>query len=73
MQLPDPHSYGSGNPGATNVLRTGNKLAAVLTLGACATPPADPDARGQQLRLQAPSDSLTQACRSLGLSAWLAA
>jgi glycerol-3-phosphate acyltransferase PlsY len=30
--LPDPHSYGSGNPGATNVLRTGNKLAAVLTL-----------------------------------------
>ncbi|MFO1321707.1 MAG: glycerol-3-phosphate 1-O-acyltransferase PlsY [Burkholderiales bacterium] len=32
MQLPDPHSYGSGNPGATNVLRTGNKRAAVLTL-----------------------------------------
>lgn len=32
MRLPNPHSYGSGNPGATNVLRTGNKLAAVLTL-----------------------------------------
>lgn len=32
MGLPDPHSYGSGNPGATNVLRTGNKKAAVLTL-----------------------------------------
>ncbi len=32
MGLPDPHSYGSGNPGATNVLRTGKKLAAVLTL-----------------------------------------
>jgi glycerol-3-phosphate acyltransferase PlsY len=32
MRLPDPHSYGSGNPGATNVLRTGNKLAAILTL-----------------------------------------
>jgi len=32
MCLPDPHSYGSGNPGATNVLRTGNKRAAVLTL-----------------------------------------
>jgi len=32
MQLPDPHSYGSGNPGATNVLRTGNKKAAILTL-----------------------------------------
>jgi glycerol-3-phosphate acyltransferase PlsY len=32
MGLPDPHSYGSGNPGATNVLRTGRKLAAILTL-----------------------------------------
>ena len=32
MRLPDPYSYGSGNPGATNVLRTGNKRAAVLTL-----------------------------------------
>ena len=32
MRLPDPHSYGSGNPGATNVLRTGSKRAAVLTL-----------------------------------------
>jgi glycerol-3-phosphate acyltransferase PlsY len=32
MRLPDPHTYGSGNPGATNVLRTGNKLAAALTL-----------------------------------------
>ena len=30
--LPDPHGYGSGNPGATNVLRTGNKAAAALTL-----------------------------------------
>lgn len=32
MRLPDPRSYGSGNPGATNVLRTGRKSAAVLTL-----------------------------------------
>jgi glycerol-3-phosphate acyltransferase PlsY len=32
MGLPDPHSYGSGNPGATNVLRTGRKSAALLTL-----------------------------------------
>lgn len=32
MRLPDPRSYGSGNPGATNVLRTGRRLAAVLTL-----------------------------------------
>ncbi|WP_374623109.1 glycerol-3-phosphate 1-O-acyltransferase PlsY [Pandoraea sp.] len=32
MGLADPRSYGSGNPGATNVLRSGNKKAAVLTL-----------------------------------------
>jgi glycerol-3-phosphate acyltransferase PlsY len=32
MRLPDPRSYGSKNPGATNVLRTGSKAAAVLTL-----------------------------------------
>ena len=30
--LSDPRTYGSGNPGATNVLRSGNKAAAVLTL-----------------------------------------
>jgi acyl phosphate:glycerol-3-phosphate acyltransferase len=30
--LEDPRSHGSGNPGATNVLRTGNKSAALLTL-----------------------------------------
>lgn len=32
MGLNDPRTYGSGNPGATNVLRSGNKGAAVLTL-----------------------------------------
>ncbi len=32
FSLPDPRSLGSGNPGATNVLRTGNKLAAAITL-----------------------------------------
>ena len=32
MRLPDPRSYGSKNPGATNVLRTGSKAAAVITL-----------------------------------------
>jgi acyl phosphate:glycerol-3-phosphate acyltransferase len=32
MGLSDPRSYGSKNPGATNVLRSGNKVAAVLTL-----------------------------------------
>ncbi len=30
--LADPRSYGSGNPGATNVLRSGNKKAAIFTL-----------------------------------------
>ena len=30
--LPDPRTVGSGNPGATNVLRSGKKLAAVITL-----------------------------------------
>jgi acyl phosphate:glycerol-3-phosphate acyltransferase len=32
MGLDDPRKYGSGNPGATNVLRSGNKKAAILTL-----------------------------------------
>lgn len=32
MRLPDPRSYGSKNPGATNVLRSGSKVAAILTL-----------------------------------------
>ena len=32
MHLPDPREYGSGNPGATNMLRSGRKAAAVLTL-----------------------------------------
>ncbi len=32
MHLDDPRSYGSGNPGATNVLRSGNKTAALFTL-----------------------------------------
>lgn len=37
MALPDPRTYGSGNIGATNVLRSGNRIAALLTLvGDCA-------------------------------------
>ncbi|MFV8835145.1 glycerol-3-phosphate 1-O-acyltransferase PlsY [Aquisalimonas sp.] len=32
MGLPDPRGEGSGNPGATNVLRVGNRLAAGITL-----------------------------------------
>jgi len=37
FRLPDPRQYGSGNPGATNVLRSGNRMAALFTLvGDCA-------------------------------------
>jgi glycerol-3-phosphate acyltransferase PlsY len=32
MGLKDPRTYGSHNPGATNVLRSGNRAAAILTL-----------------------------------------
>lgn len=32
MGLADPRSYGSGNPGATNVLRSGSRKAAIVTL-----------------------------------------
>ena len=32
MRLPDPRTQGSGNPGATNVLRVGGKKAAAITL-----------------------------------------
>jgi len=32
FRLDDPRNVGSGNPGATNVLRSGNKIAAVITL-----------------------------------------
>ena len=32
FSLPDPRTFGSNNPGATNVMRSGNKIAAFLTL-----------------------------------------
>lgn len=32
LSMPDPRTYGSGNIGATNVLRSGNRAAALLTL-----------------------------------------
>ena len=47
FDLPDPHEYGSGNPGATNVLRTGNRKAALLiSVHADALERADGDAQG---------------------------
>jgi glycerol-3-phosphate acyltransferase PlsY len=32
LRLPDPRQFGSGNPGATNMMRTGSRRAALLTL-----------------------------------------
>ncbi len=73
MGLEDPRSYGSGNPGATNVLRSGNKLAALLTLAGDA-------AKGGfavwlALRLEAPPDvvAITAVAVLLGhvFSFWL--
>ena len=40
--LPDPRTYGSGNPGATNVLRSGRKAAAIFTLAGDAAKGAVP-------------------------------
>lgn len=63
--LDDPRSHGSGNPGATNVLRTGNKSAALLTLLGDA-------AKGWfavWLARQFGSDTLTLAC--VGVAAFL--
>ncbi|HZP23975.1 MAG TPA: glycerol-3-phosphate 1-O-acyltransferase PlsY [Terriglobales bacterium] len=56
LGLPDPHTYGSGNPGATNVLRTGNKVAAALTLAGDALKGAVALALSQRL---APALALT--------------
>lgn len=63
--LADPRSYGSGNPGATNVLRSGNKAAAVLTLLFDALKGYVPVAIGQALGL----DALT--LTGIGLGAFI--
>jgi glycerol-3-phosphate acyltransferase PlsY len=69
MGLSDPRSYGSGNPGATNVLRSGNKLAALLTLLLDAVKGAVPvllvDAFGERAGL---GEATAAAC---GLAAFL--
>jgi len=52
MGLSDPRSYGSGNPGATNVLRSGNKKAAILTLLFDALKGFFPVLAAQQLQAQ---------------------
>jgi len=65
LRLPDPRTQGSGNPGATNVLRFGGKKAAALTLVSDA---------GKGLLLVALARLLGSsdlACALIGLSAFL--
>lgn len=61
MGLQDPRTFGSGNPGATNVLRTGSKKAALLTL------------LGDALKGWLPVYTVVQISPQLGLSNWAAA
>lgn len=63
--LADPRSYGSGNPGATNVLRSGNKAAAILTLVFDALKGYIPVAVAQHMGLD------TIAITAVGLGAFL--
>jgi acyl phosphate:glycerol-3-phosphate acyltransferase len=58
FRLPDPRTYGSGNPGATNVLRSGKKAAALVTLLGDAAKGA---AAVALVRWQGPSVGLGQA------------
>lgn len=63
--LNDPRTYGSGNPGATNVLRSGNKKAAVITLILDALKAYVPVVMGRQMGLD---DTVVTA---LGLGAFI--
>lgn len=63
--LNDPRTYGSGNPGATNVLRSGNKKAAVITLILDALKAYVPVVLGRQMGLD---DTVVTA---LGLGAFI--
>ena len=58
MGLPDPHSQGSNNPGATNVLRIGGKKAAAITLLGDALKGVIPVLVGHSLALDAISISI---------------
>ena len=73
MGLADPRSYGSGNPGATNVLRTGNKTAAIVTLLLDAAKGAVPviAARLVGQRLGVGDDAVAFAAALAGLGAFL--
>jgi glycerol-3-phosphate acyltransferase PlsY len=73
MGLPDPRSFGSGNPGATNVLRSGNKAAAVLTLAGDALKGWVPVWAAVQLGLGEPVVAVVALAAFLGhvFSVWL--
>lgn len=73
MGLPDPRSFGSGNPGATNVLRTGSKAAAVLTLAGDALKGWLPVSAAIQLGLPAAVVAVVAVAAFLGhvFSVWL--
>ena len=73
MGLADPRSYGSGNPGATNVLRSGSKPAAILTLGLDALKGVVPvlGARWLAARFGIGGDALEWSAALAGLGAFL--
>lgn len=65
MGLPDPRTQGSGNPGATNVLRVGGKKAATITLAGDILKGAIPVALAQALQMN------MLVISSVGLAAFL--
>lgn len=73
MGLPDPRSFGSGNPGATNVLRSGSKAAAVLTLAGDALKGWVPVWAAVRFGLDEPVVAVVALCAFLGhvFSVWL--
>ena len=73
MGLADPRSYGSGNPGATNVLRSGSKAAAILTLALDAVKGAAAVllARWAAARFGVAGDALEWSAALAGLGAFL--
>lgn len=70
MGMPDPRSYGSGNPGATNVLRTGRRAAAAATLAGDAGKGAVAVMLASALFVQDPALAVNAACVA-GVAAFL--
>ncbi len=66
MQLPDPRTQGSGNPGATNVLRVGGKKAAAITLFADMLKGLLPVLAARYLELSSLTVALTGAAAFIG-------